>query len=168
MILCPVNECLLNAILCNSEGDAEKKLMVVHLLIGKQVDGILFAAAGISAERLIDTLGSSRVPIVVTNRETERITADFLGIDNVKGGHLAVGHLIAVAHRRIACIAGPREDTPSYGRVRGFKKLCPRRVSPSMVSLSSKAIGSARGATTGRANSWLWPILPRPYSHAMT
>ncbi len=110
-------------ILCNSKGDADIELMYAGLLIEKQVDGILFFAAGVSEERLMAALRASCVPMVVTDRESMDVSADFLGIDNVAGGRLATKHLLDLGHRRIACIAGPSDHTPSAGRVIGYRQM---------------------------------------------
>jgi LacI family transcriptional regulator len=110
-------------ILCNSDGDPDKEQRYVELLIEKQVDGLVFVAAGMSTERLLDTLQASRVPIVVTDRETGGVTADSLGIDNLRGGALAAQHLVDQGHQRIACIAGPLEGTPSDDRITGYLQV---------------------------------------------
>jgi LacI family transcriptional regulator len=109
-----------SVILCNSDADPDKEQRYVDLLIEKQVDGLVFVAAGMSTSRLLDTLRASRVPVVVTDRETTGVTADGLGIDNRLGGILAAQHLIDLGHRRIACIGGPLAGTPSDDRIRGY------------------------------------------------
>ena len=41
-----------NAILCNSGGDLDKELVYANVLMEKQVDGIIFVAAGLSTEHI--------------------------------------------------------------------------------------------------------------------
>ncbi len=75
-----------------------------------------------NTEHLIGTLQSTRVPVAVTDREAECVTADFLGIDNAEGGQLATSHLISLGHGRIGCISGPSDFTPSAHRVVGYRQ----------------------------------------------
>jgi LacI family transcriptional regulator len=50
------------------------------------------------------------------------VEVDSVLTDNLQGGYLATKHLIELGHRRIGCIAGPSELTPSAERVIGYKQ----------------------------------------------
>lgn len=108
-----------SVILCNSDGDLEKELFYTNVLTAKQVDGILFVAAGVSTEH-IRTLQKQKVPLVVVDREIPDVSVDEVLTDNVYGGESVTRHLIDLGHRRIGCITGPSNVTPSADRVTGY------------------------------------------------
>jgi LacI family transcriptional regulator len=108
-----------NVILCNSENDLEKEQHYVDVLSKKQVDGILFVAAGDQINS-IEYCIHSGIPYVIIDRELSGLEADTVLIDNHQGGYLATQYLISLGHHRIACITGPSHLTPSAQRVTGY------------------------------------------------
>ena len=110
-----------NVILCNSDGDLNKERVYTNVLVEKRVDGILFIAAGLSSNGILD-LQTQRVPLVVVDRDLPDASVDSVLTDNARGGWLATRHLIDLGHRRIACITGPSDITPSAERVTGYRQ----------------------------------------------
>jgi LacI family transcriptional regulator len=108
-------------ILCNSDGDLDKELLYTNTLVEKRVDGILFVAAGLSTDRILD-LQTRKTPLVVVDRDLPDAAVDSVLTDNAQGGWLATRHLIELGHRRIACITGPSDVTPSADRVTGYRQ----------------------------------------------
>jgi len=109
-----------SVILCNSEGNLKKQRAYTNVLIDNLVAGILFVAAGISTE-LVEDLRQRRVPLVVVDREVPGVEVDTVTTHHAQGGRLATQHLIDLGHRRIACIAGNSELSPSAERVTGYQ-----------------------------------------------
>ncbi len=105
----------------NSDGNLERELLYVSELVAKRVDGIVFVAAGLSSES-ITQIQTENIPIVIIDRMPENIPVliDSVLLDNAKGGYQATRHLIELGHRRIACITGPSDLTPSADRVTGY------------------------------------------------
>jgi LacI family transcriptional regulator len=110
-----------SVILCNSDGNLEKELFYHNVLTAKQVDGILFVAVGASTE-VIRSLQKRRMPLVVIDREVPDVAVDSVLIDNAEGGRQATRHLLDLGHRRIGCITGPSDLTPSAARVTGYRQ----------------------------------------------
>ncbi len=110
-----------SVILCNSDGDLDKELLYTNVLAEKQVDGILFVAAGVSTGH-IRALQERRMPVVVVDREISDVSVDEVLTDNARGGWLATCHLVELGHRRIGCITGPSDVTPSAERVTGYRQ----------------------------------------------
>ncbi|HEY71755.1 MAG TPA: substrate-binding domain-containing protein, partial [Thermoflexia bacterium] len=50
------------------------------------------------------------------------VAVDSVLTDNAQGGRLATHHLIELGHRRIGCITGPSDVTPSADRVTGYRQ----------------------------------------------
>ena len=107
--------------LCNTELDTQRELFYVDVLSKKQVDGIIFVAAGDQPDSL-DFLLRRRMPVVMIDRELPQVEADAVLTDNKLGGFLATRHLLELGHKHIACIAGPSSITPSAERIIGYRR----------------------------------------------
>jgi LacI family transcriptional regulator len=110
-----------SVILCNSDNDLDKEHHYTNVLVEKQVDGIIFVAAGLSAENILN-LQARRVPLVLVDRNVPNVQVDEVLADNQNGGWLATRHLIDLNHRSIACIAGPTGVRLSSERVAGYRQ----------------------------------------------
>lgn len=110
-----------SVILCNSDNDLDKEHHYTNVLVEKQVDGIIFVAAGLSAEN-IQTLQDRGIPLVLVDRFVPDVQVDNVLADNQQGGWLATRHLIELDHRAIACIAGPGGVRPSRERIDGYRQ----------------------------------------------
>ena len=107
--------------LCNTELDTQRELFYVDVLSKKQVDGIIFVAAGDQADSL-DFLIRRNMPVVMIDRNLPNVEVDAVLSDNQLGGYLATRHLLELGHKRIACIAGPSSITPSAERIIGYRR----------------------------------------------
>jgi LacI family transcriptional regulator len=107
--------------LCNTELDTQRELFYVDVLSNKQVDGIIFVAAGDQPDSL-DYLLRENMPVVMIDRNLPNVQVDVVLTDHQLGGYLATKHLIELGHQRIACIAGPSSITPSAERITGYQK----------------------------------------------
>lgn len=110
-----------SVILCNTEGDLERERLYVDVLRKKQVDGIIFVAAGDRTESLHRLL-RRKFPIVLVDRDLPGVKVDAVLVDNHHGGRLALEHLLTLGHHRIGCIAGPSNVTPSAERITGYRQ----------------------------------------------
>ncbi len=110
-----------SVVLCNSDDDLDKERLYANVLAKKQVDGILFLSTGKSPEH-IQALQARGMPLVIVDQEVPGVTVDSVLIDNAWGGWLATHHLVELGHRRIGCITGPSNITPSAHRITGYLK----------------------------------------------
>jgi LacI family transcriptional regulator len=109
-----------NLILCNTEDDIERELLYVDVLCNRQVDGIIFVAAGDQSDSLQRVIRKN-IPVVMIDRDLPGMEVDAVLTDNQLGGYQATHHLIQLGHRRIGCIAGPSSVTPSARRGEGYR-----------------------------------------------
>ncbi|MBC7231972.1 MAG: LacI family DNA-binding transcriptional regulator [Chloroflexi bacterium] len=109
-----------STILCNSDGQLEKELTYVNVLLAKKVDGVIFIAANSQSEH-IALLTEQKIPVVIADRHMPDVEVDVVLVDNYRGGYLATEYLISLGHHRIGCITGPSDTTPGADRVRGYK-----------------------------------------------
>lgn len=110
-----------NVILCNSDDAPLKQSTYVRLLSEKQVDGLIVVSSGADDE-LIETLRAAPMPQVIVDREIDDLPADLVEVNHESGAALATHHLLALGHRRIACIAGPQALPPARQRVAGYHR----------------------------------------------
>ncbi len=115
-----------SVVLCNSDLSEVKQETYIDVLLANRVDGLILASSG-----LIPTVGShgavgrildAGAPCVVVDRDLGETPVDQVLVDNDQGGYLAGEHLISLGHRRIACLVGPSDLTPSAGRIAGFQR----------------------------------------------
>ena len=110
-----------SVILGNSDNDPVKQESYIHTLIAKQVDGVIFIAAG-GEEHDLRPFFDNKIPVVVADRDVPLELADVVLLDNEQAGFEATRHLIDLGHRTIACITGPNNVTPSMQRFEGYKR----------------------------------------------
>jgi LacI family transcriptional regulator len=98
--------------------EAEEKNRL-FMLQERKVDGIIVLTGKLSDATLVDM--AAKIPVVVTGR---RLSADGLfsiDFDNTEGASLAVRHLHALGHTRVAFISGPLDHPDATERLQGFK-----------------------------------------------
>ena len=115
-----------SVILCNSDLSEVKQAAYLDVLLAKRVDGLIIVSSGLisAADRLdpVRRVVAAGVPCVVVDRDLGDAPIDQVLVDNDAGGHRAGTYLTGLGHRRIACIVGPNDSTPSAGRIAGFRR----------------------------------------------
>ena len=114
-----------NIILCSTNYDLSTEKKYIDMLQSKGVDGIIFTSAHMGDPNIMG-LAEEGFPIVLVNRRTYhpivRNKVDYVGVDNIRGGFLAVEHLIKLGHERIGVIGGSSESSVGFERLEGGKK----------------------------------------------
>ncbi len=118
-----------SVILCNSDGNVTQESSYIDILLEKQVDGVILVAAGESTANFLK-LQERNIPTVMVDRDSPNVNIDSIQINNALFGQIATDHLLELGHKKIACITGPREVTPSFDRVDGYKKALKLREIP--------------------------------------
>lgn len=106
-------------IVANTANDADRYRRVLSGMTERQVDGLIIAAATLP-DPILDEWLQGRAPIVLLNRTDESGRAPAVLNDDLRGIGLAVKHLAALGHTRIAHIAGPSRLSTGMMRLRGF------------------------------------------------
>jgi LacI family transcriptional regulator len=97
----------------SSDEDPERERLLVHLLCERRVDGLLVVPAGDDHRYLAQEVERG-MPVVFVDRAPGSLEVDTILLDNVGGAKVAVRHLLAHGHRRVAIVA----DAPSISTVR--------------------------------------------------
>jgi LacI family transcriptional regulator len=112
-------------ILSFTHSDLSIEKQSIDMLRSKGVDGIIFSSAHMGDPNIAE-LAEEGFPIILVNRRTYhpivREKVDYVGVDNMLGGFLAVEHLIRLGHKRIGVIGGSSESSVGFERLEGGKK----------------------------------------------
>ncbi|SCL26290.1 transcriptional regulator, LacI family [Micromonospora rhizosphaerae] len=100
------NDAGLAVILCNSDDDPAKESRYLDLLEEQRVQGILITPVTATNQRL-EQLRKRGTPIVLLDRRATDDTQCSVAVNDVLGGELAVGHLLAQGHTHLAFVGGP-------------------------------------------------------------
>ena len=108
-----------SVLLCNTDYNLARETAYVEMLLSKRVDGVVYMSVDFADVRA-KLLQAAGIAVVVFDGTFEGMDAVLL--DNYEGGWLATQHLLALGHRRIACITGPSaECRGSAARVRAYR-----------------------------------------------
>ena len=112
-------------ILCSTQSDISTEKQYIEMLRSKGVDGIVFSSAHMEDPNIV-ALAEEEFPITLVNRRTYhpvvKEKVNYVGVDNILGGFLAVEHLIRLGHERIGVIGGSAESSVGLERLEGGKK----------------------------------------------
>src|SRR5215210_3600602 len=115
-----------SVVLCNSDLSLVKQETYIDVLLAKRVDGLILASSGliptVGGHDAVERILEAGAPCVVVDRDLGETPVDQVLVDNDQGGYLAGEHLVSLGHRRIACLVGPSDVTPSAGRIAGFQR----------------------------------------------
>ena len=96
----------LAVILCNSDDQLPKETGYLELLEEHRVQGILITAVADNEQRLAQ-LQSRGTPVVLVDSRSPSGSQCSVAVDDQLGGDMAVSHLLAAGHERIADVGGP-------------------------------------------------------------
>ena len=91
-------------ILTNTDDDIEKEKELVTILHGKRVDGFIIVPAG-GKSKHIESLIQLKIPIVLLDRQIDKLKLDAVLVDNEGGAEKLTEHLISLGHKKIAIIS---------------------------------------------------------------
>ena len=113
-------------ILCSTNYDLNLEKYYINILRSKGVDGIIFSSAE-SKDPNIKPLVEDEFPLILVNRKIFHRSlskqVDFIAIDNVSGGYLAMKHLYQMGHDRIGVIAGKMTTSTAIERTEGVNRF---------------------------------------------
>jgi LacI family transcriptional regulator len=131
-----------------TDGVKTRRAEAVATYLGRRVDGVILADAG-SRNPVPAGLEESGVPFLMALKPAGAHPA--VVADDELGGRLAAEHLLALGHRDIAVIAGPRNTVVSSRRLTGFRKTLARAgvsLAPDRVRHGNLSLAAGRSAMT--------------------
>jgi LacI family transcriptional regulator len=109
------------AVLANTGNDADREGTIFQEMLARRVDGLILATAR-RRDPQVDECLARAIPVVLINRTVDRGDVSFVVNDDAFGIALAVAHLAALGHVRIAHLAGPLTLSTGFVRHRGFTR----------------------------------------------
>lgn len=114
-----------NIFLCCTNFDISLEGRYIDMLLSRGVDGIIFTSAH-TRDPNIARLVKDQFPLILVNRrvygDPVMDETDYVVVENVMGGFLAVEHLIRMGHRRIGIISGSPDSSAAVERLEGARK----------------------------------------------
>ena len=152
----------LAVILCNTDDQRAKELRYLELLEEHRVQGILITPVSAADEHLT-RLQRRGTPVVLVDSRSPSRGQCSVSVDDVLGGDLAVTHLLAEGHRRIAFVGGPMSLRQVADRRDGAIRALERagRSETDLHVIETSALHVAAGRSAGAAVAEL-PAARRP------
>jgi LacI family transcriptional regulator len=104
-------------LIANTDNDPERERNDFDAMRARQVDGVIAATARLDPE---DELSDAGLPVVYVIRRHDAGAAPAATADDRRGCGLAVEHLVALGHTRIALLGGPIGVSTGRERHEGF------------------------------------------------
>lgn len=115
-----LTKCGQTVILGTTFNSYETQSRLLSTMLEHRVGGIILFAVPGSKSEIIEQILLWGIPVVLVGRKVPEANCDYVGVDNVIGGQLAVDHLIQKGHRRIAFLGGPSQITSWQERKQGY------------------------------------------------
>ncbi len=109
-----------NILLCNSFRDPDTEKKYITSLVQKQVKGIIISSID-ENHMFLKQMIENEVKIVVFDQDIDRLKCNKVGFDFLKGGMIAVEHLIKNGHRNIAFVSAPLTRKSRRETMEGYK-----------------------------------------------
>ncbi|NED97856.1 LacI family transcriptional regulator [Phytoactinopolyspora alkaliphila] len=112
------NEDNIAVVLCNSDHAASQEDRYLDVLEQHRVAGVLINPLGKVPSRL-ESLRDRGLKVVCVDRSVRKSAYCSVSVDDVRGGEIAVEHLLAPGARRLVLVNGPASLRPCADRRRG-------------------------------------------------
>ena len=111
-----------NVIFSSTDDDSKNLESCVRMMREMGVDGFIIAAVSLK-EPIVDELVDQGFPVVLVNRRVQKNNVNYVVVDNRKGAHLAVEHLVNNGYQKIGIITGKSSVSTAEERLRGYREV---------------------------------------------
>nr|MBO2477628.1 hypothetical protein [Bacillota bacterium] len=94
----------------------ERELLYFSLLTSQRVDGMMIISSAATHEQLDEFQSKTDAVVLALDRRIPGFRGPYLGADAYPGAYEAIGHLLALSHRRIGIIRGVEGNLSSDER----------------------------------------------------
>lgn len=101
--------------------DADRERSLIRDLVTRRIDGLIMMPSTERQDYLASELRAG-LPMVFIDRPPSGIDCDYVVVDNVQGGRLAVDHLLLAGHRRVAFLSDNARIYTASGRLAGYQE----------------------------------------------
>jgi LacI family transcriptional regulator len=118
-----------NLIICSTAYDLEIEREAFNTLLMKKADAILAVPTCREPDKLREISGMG-IPVVVIDRVIPGLSVDTVRVDNLRGTHDAIAHLLDLGHRRIGYLDRKVDQSHSVEQKLGYKRALEERGLP--------------------------------------
>ena len=122
----------------------ENEQLAIRRFLDTRCDGLILHARNLYDEELIE-LAQTPTPFIILDRQVKGLEDRCVAFEHAEAGQLAVEHLIHHGHRKIACLAGPRERRTAQLRFQGYEQALIKHGIPLDESLVAEADYDRKG-----------------------
>lgn len=109
------------ALVCGTDGQAERGVMALGVLEDRRVDGLIVTPPETrAADAILRRLAAAGTPVVLLGRRLAGTNCDRVTADTRDGALQAVRYLIGLGHRRVGFVGPPQAGKNVAGRFRGY------------------------------------------------
>lgn len=108
-------------ILSISSDDAEQESSIFKTLMDHGVDGLIVVPTGANATQL-QAMEQAGIPVICAIRQVEGVALESVLAGDMDGAYAGTRYLLALGHRRIGLIVGPRNTTSGKERFAGYAR----------------------------------------------
>jgi LacI family transcriptional regulator len=116
-------------VLTNTNNERATEDAQIEAMRARGVDGFIVATARLT-DPMLDSLGTSGVPVVLVNRYTDSRSLPYVGGDDRQAITLCVDHLAELGHQKILHLAGPTDTSTGRDRASAFRQAMRARRLP--------------------------------------
>jgi LacI family transcriptional regulator len=106
-------------VIVGDNSDGSEELTAARTFLAMHAPGVIITPGAPDATAFLLRRG---VPVVEVDRRMSEQPCDAVVIDNVRGGRMAVEHLLALGHTRIAHLGVRTDFTSDAGRLEGYRQ----------------------------------------------
>ncbi|MGW3659479.1 LacI family DNA-binding transcriptional regulator [Streptomyces sp. NPDC005151] len=150
----------LGVMVCNTGRSPAEEAEYLGLFAEQRVCGVLVTPADATGRNL-EAFSRHHIPFVLVDRVASLPGHCAVSVDDVRGGSLAVGHLLSAGHRSVAYVSGPGDLHQIRDRREGALSALDRAgLGPeALVEIPSDRLDVAAGRDAGAR---LLGLVPRP------
>lgn len=144
-------------ILCNSDGSITKEEHYLKILEEQRAQGLLITPVSDNTPYL-ERLHERGTSITLIDRPSQSPEHCSVTVDDVRGGEMAIEHLLEQGHQHIAFINGPLSTRQCVDRLEGVQRaLQGAALDPahSLLTINVPALNSREGEKSVEALLWL-------------
>jgi len=106
-------------VIVGDNSDGVEELTAARTFLAMHAPGVIITPGAPDATAFLLRRG---LPVVEVDRRMSEQSCDAVVIDNVRGGRVAVDHLLSLGHRRIAHLGVDTDWTSDAGRLEGYRQ----------------------------------------------
>ena len=138
------------SLLCTRTVGGVSEADYVNLLLQQQVSGVVFAggqyAQADAPHEHYELLRERKLPAVLVNAAIDHLGFPHVSCDDTVAAEMAIGHLLALGHRRIGMVLGPADHVPSRRKLEAF--LASDAADPTLVEHTMFSLEGGHAAAT--------------------